>query len=151
MCYDGAMEIERKFLLKRIPDDLDRCPFLQMEQAYLCREPVVRVRRENESYVLTCKGRGKNPMIREEINLPLSKEAYESLRAKAEGAVIFKRRYLIPYGKHTIELDHFESPRAGLYLAEVEFETEEEALTFVPPEWFGKDVTDDPQYYNANM
>ena len=143
------MEIERKFLLKNIPDDLENYPCTQIEQAYLCRKPVVRVRRNGDRFELTCKGKGK--MVREEINLPLSEEAYLSLRAKAEGTVIFKRRYRIPYGKYTIELDHFEAPRAGLWLAEVEFPTEEEALSFVPPEWFGEDVTQDTAYHNANM
>ena len=145
------MEIERKFLLKSIPKDLANYPCTQIEQAYLCRVPVVRVRRDGDRFELTCKGKGKDLMVREELNLPLSPEAYVSLRAKAEGTVIFKRRYRIPFGKYTIELDHFESPMPGLYLAEVEFETEEEALAFVPPEWFGEDVTQDPKYYNANM
>ncbi len=143
------MEIERKFLLRSVPADLESYPSDEIEQAYLCRKPVVRVRRTGDRYTLTCKGKGK--MVREEINLPLTREAYESLRAKAEGTVIFKRRYRIPFGAYTIELDHFMSPRDGLWLAEVEFPTEEEALSFTPPEWFGDDVTLDPAYHNANM
>ncbi len=143
------MEIERKFLLKRIPERLEDYPAVLIEQAYLCRRPVVRVRDADGQYELTCKGKGK--MVREEINLPLSAEAYASLRAKAEGTVIKKRRYRIPYGAYTIELDHFISPRAGLYLAEVEFPTEAEALAFTPPDWFGEDVTQDEQYHNARM
>ena len=143
------MEIERKFLLKSIPEDLDNYPSSEIEQAYLCRKPVVRVRRTDDRYTLTCKGKGK--MVREEINLPLSEEAYRSLHAKAEGTVIRKRRYRIPFGKYTIELDHFSEPNTGLWLAEVEFETEEEALSFVPPDWFGEDVTQDRAYHNANM
>lgn len=143
------MEIERKFLIKTIPEDLESYPSRKIEQAYLCRRPVVRVRSTDGSFMLTCKGPGK--MAREEINLPLSGEAYASLRAKAEGTVIKKRRYLIPFGKYTIELDHFESPNAGLYLAEVEFESEEEARAFVPPSWFGEDVTQDDRYHNARM
>ena len=143
------MEIERKFLLKRIPERLADYPSVLIEQAYLCRRPVVRVRDADGQYELTCKGKGK--MVREEINLPLSAEAYASLRAKAEGTVIKKRRYRIPYGAYTIELDHFISPRAGLYLAEVEFPTEAEALAFTPPDWFGEDVTQDEQYHNARM
>ena len=143
------MEIERKFLLKRIPERLEDYPSVLIEQAYLSRRPVVRVRDADGQYELTCKGKGK--MVREEINLPLSAEAYASLRAKAEGTVIKKRRYRIPYGAYTIELYRFISPRAGLYLAEVEFPTEAEALAFTPPDWFGEDVTQDEQYHNARM
>ncbi|CBK73647.1 hypothetical protein CIY_07540 [Butyrivibrio fibrisolvens 16/4] len=36
-------------------------------------------------------------------------------------------------------------------MAEVEFPTIEEANSFVPPEWFGEDVTNDKNYHNSNM
>ena len=58
-------------------------------------------------------------MVREEYNLPLTAEAYAHLREKADGKLITKRRYLIPFGKYTIELDLFSSPRPDLMLAEV--------------------------------
>ena len=72
-------------------------------------------------------------MVREEYNLPLNKTAYEQLKSKAEGNIISKKRVLIPYHKYTIELDIFESPFALLLLAEVKFESEEEANAFTPP------------------
>ena len=53
--------------------------------------------------------------------------------------------------KYTIELDVFEGALAPLVLAEVEFETEEEANTFVPPEWFGEDVTFSTKYHNSTL
>ena len=56
---------------------------------------------------------------------------------------------MIPYQGYTIELDVFENDLSPLVLAEVEFETEEEANTFTPPEWFGKDVTFDGRYHNS--
>ena len=74
------MEIERKYLIKKLPEDLAQYPHMEMEQAYLCTEPVVRVRKEGEDYVLTYKSKGL--MVREEYNLPLTKEAYEQLRSK---------------------------------------------------------------------
>ena len=58
---------------------------------------------------------------------------------------------MIPYEKYMIELDVFENDLAPLVLAEVEFETEEEANTFTPPEWFGEDVTFSPKYHNSNL
>lgn len=144
------MEIERKYLLETIPD-LEGYPCHKIEQAYLCTGPVVRVRRENDDYYMTYKGGGL--MAREEYNLPLTKEAYEHLKAKADGNVISKKRYLIPLEQESLvaEVDVFEDPFAPLVLAEVEFETEEQANAFVPPDWFGEDVTFDGRYHNSYM
>ena len=142
------MEIERKFLLKSLPDNLKDYPFHQIEQGYLCTDPVVRIRRQDEEYYLTYKSKGL--MVREEYNLPLTKEAYEHLLPKIDGILISKKRYLIPLDCGlTIELDIFEGELAPLILAEVEFPTEKEAKAFVPPQWFGEDVTYSPNYHNS--
>ena len=143
------MEIERKFLIKEVPADIESYPSYEIEQGYLCRKPVVRVRRGGEKYTLTYKGGGM--MAREEYNLPLDADSYKHLITKADGTVIRKRRYLLAYGDYTIELDHFECPREGLWLAEVEFESVEEAMAFDPPQWFGDDVTQNPEYHNSSM
>ncbi len=143
------MEIERKFLIDQRPTDIDSYAYHIIEQAYLCTDPVIRVRKEDDHYYMTYKGKGL--MAREEYNLPLNRAAYEQLKPKAEGNLISKKRVLIPYQKYTIELDIFSEPFAPLLLAEVEFESEEDALAFLPPDWFGQDVTNDPQYHNSNM
>lgn len=141
------MEIERKFLLKKLPDNLDTYPVRHLEQGYLCTAPVVRIRRDNDNYELTYKGKGC--MVREEHNLPLTKEAYEHLREKIDGRLIVKKRYMIPLEKYTIELDVFEGDLAPLTLAEVEFSSEEEANAFVAPDWFAEDVTFSKLYHNS--
>lgn len=142
-------EIERKFLINKMPEDLNKYPFYLIEQVYLTTEPTIRVRREDNSYYMTYKGGGG--LKHEEYNLPLTKDAYETLKSKADGNVITKKRYLIPYELYTIELDLFDPPFAPLVLAEVEFPTEEEARDFNVPDWFEKDVTDDRRYYNSYM
>lgn len=143
------MEIERKFLVKELPEDLEQYECREIEQGYLNRGPVVRIRKDGDSYYLTYKGKGK--MVREEYNLPLNSASYEHLKEKVDGQMITKKRYLIPYKEYIIELDYFINPRAGEYLAEVEFNTEEEALAFVPPSWLGEDVTGIDRYHNAAM
>ena len=91
-------------------------------------------------------------MTREEYNLPLTKESYEHMRPKADGILISKTRYLIPEKDGlTIELDVFDAPYEGLYLAEVEFSSEEQALSYNPPVWFGKDVTNSGKYHNSHL
>lgn len=142
------MEIERKFTIKEVPD-LSQYSFHVMEQGYLNTYPVVRVRKEDDNYYLTYKGKGL--LAREEYNLPLNEEAYYHLVEKADGIIIRKKRYLIPYEKYTIELDVFEEPYQDLIIAEVEFDTEEEAMEFQPPVWFDEDVTLDRRYHNSNL
>ena len=144
-----SYEIERKYLVKQVPENLASYPFHEIEQGYLCTEPVVRIRRQDEEYYLTYKSKGL--MIREEYNLPLTKDAYFHLREKIDGRLISKRRYLIPLDPYTIELDVFHSPKDELILAEVEFPSEEDALTFTPPDWFGEDVTNSSLYHNSRL
>lgn len=144
------MEIERKYLIHKLPEHLSQYEKKEIEQGYLCTDPVVRIRRSNEKYTLTYKGKGL--LIREEYNLPLTRESFEHLRPKIDGILITKTRYLIPLTEQlTIELDVFSGELEGLWLAEVEFETEEDANRFVPPEWFGEDVTFSTEYHNSTL
>lgn len=145
------MEIERKYLINTPPQDYQQYPCHQIEQAYLCTEPVVRIRRQDDKYWLTYKSEGL--LAREEYNLPLTKEAYVHLLKKADGILMCKRRYLIPLAETDlmIELDVFEGHYQGLRLAEVEFATEEDAIAFVPPDWFGEDVTFSGEYQNSRL
>lgn len=146
------MEIERKFLVKDLPDRLAEYPFREIEQGYLNTDPVVRVRKDGDSYYLTYKGKGL--LAREEYNLPLDQASYEHLIVKADGIVLTKRRYQIPFSQdreYTIELDIFHGIYDGLILAEVEFESEEEARNFTPPQWFGRDVTFSGEFQNSRL
>ena len=144
------MEIERKFLVAQLPDNLDNYKCRYIEQGYLSTKPVVRVRRDNDDYYLTYKGSGM--IAREEYNLPLTKDSYEHLIKKADGNIITKKRYEIPDGNgYTIELDIFEGAFNGTVIAEVEFNTIEEADNYIMPEFFTEDVTNNPEYHNSNM
>ena len=146
------MEVERKFLIETAPEGYDSYPFHVIEQAYLCTEPVVRIRKEDSSYYLTYKSKGL--LSREEYNLPLTEESYGHLLKKADGNILTKKRYLIPVEGRpdlTIEFDVFEGAYAGLMLAEVEFPSEEDANAFVPPAWFTKDVTFSGEYQNSRL
>lgn len=145
------MEIERKYLILAPPQDYQTYPYHEIEQAYLCTEPVVRIRRQDDEYWLTYKSKGL--LVREEYNLPLTKAAYQHLLAKADGQVLTKRRYLIPISGTdlTIELDRFLGSYEGLMLAEVEFPDEASAQSFTPPEWFDRDVTFSGEYQNSRL
>ena len=144
------MEIERKWLIKTVPADLESYPHHIIEQGYLNTAPVVRIRLQDDNYILTYKGGGM--MAREEYNLSLDAPSYAHLRTKVDGRIISKIRYIIPLEDGLkIELDHFSSPIEGLYLAEIEFESVEQAETYTAPDWFGDDVTYDARYHNSVM
>lgn len=153
------MEIERKFTVKQLPENLEQYQKKEIEQAYICSKPTIRVRKSNDKYILTYKSRPskKNTAdlavrICEEVELPLSQKAYEHLKAKADGSVISKTRYLIPIeNNRKIELDVFHGYLEGLVFAEVEFESEEEASAYIMPDWFLEDVTLDKRYRNSFM
>ena len=143
------MEIERKFLIKTLPENLESYPCRHLAQGYLCVKPVVRIRRDNEKYELTYKSGGM--MARMEYNLPLTDQAFEHIKTKIDGRLIEKRRYMIPLDPYTIELDIFDGDLAPLIIAEVEFPTIEEANNFTAPDWFGEDVTYDGRYHNSYL
>ena len=147
------VEIERKYLVKELPFSLDYFDVRIIEQGYLCNAPVVRIRRDNNKYELTYKSGGL--MKRREENLPLNKEAYEHLVSKVDGRLIQKKRYMIPLdGVNTgltVELDVFEGDLAPLILAEVEFQDEKTANSFVAPDWFGEDMTFCGLYHNSYL
>ena len=143
------MEIERKYLIDRLPEHLEDYPHSEIEQGYLNRQPVLRIRRRDDEYIFTYKGGGL--MVRREEEFPLDEASYRHLREKIDGQLIQKTRYRIPLGSYTIELDVFHGSLAPLVLAEVEFPTVGEANAFVPPDWFGTDVTMDGRYHNSYL
>lgn len=144
------MEIERKYLIRRLPENLSQYQCKKIAQGYICTNPVVRIRKSDDEYYLTYKGKGL--MAREEYNLPLTQEGYEHMLPKIDGRLIEKYRYLIPLdGKLTAELDIFEGDLAPLIIVEVEFDSLDAANSFIPPEWFGEDVTESRKYHNSNL
>jgi CYTH domain-containing protein len=157
------MEIERKFLadLQGLPENYRSYPSRQLEQGYISTDPAIRIRRDDTRYILTCKGQGL--LKREEFELPLSEASFLHLKTKVEGNWIKKQRFFLPVhpdgsleppcgeAELTIELDIFDEPFAPLVYAEVEFPSEEAAAAFIPPAWFGPDVTLLPQYQNSAL
>ncbi len=147
------MEIERKYLVASLPEGYEGFPHAEIEQGYLCTSPTVRVRRYGERYILTVKERcstASTAIHNREEEFVLSCEAYRKLRSKCEGRMVVKTRYRIPLDEGlTAELDIFHDAHEGLMLVEVEFPDTRSADRFVPPAWFGMDVSRDPRYRNS--
>ncbi len=149
------MEIERKYLVRELPADLDSYPHVEIEQGYLCTSPTLRIRRMGDAYILTVKEKVRgttSAIVNREEEFSLSADKYNLLKSKCDGNFVSKTRYRIPLGGGlTAELDLFHGPHEGLRLVEVEFPTTEAADRFTPPAWFGPDVSTDPRYRNSYL
>ena len=150
------MEIEKKYLIKYLPENIDLTDVNEIEQGYLCVNPVVRIRKYNEQYILTYKMHQdvrtkEDTCVNKEVELELTRDSYEHLKEKADGYIISKKRYKVPYNDLIIELDIFSGENEGLIIAEVEFPDIETANGFEPPEWFGDNVSGNKSYTNAYL
>jgi CYTH domain-containing protein len=145
-----SKEIERKFLVK---GDAWRAlaKGTTYRQGYLnsAKERTVRVRTAEDKAFLTIKGLTLGATRAEyEYAIPFD-EGKAMLDALAEKPLIEKKRYKIPAGDLTWEIDEFLGDNAGLIVAEVELKSEDQA--FDRPAWLGDEVTGDTRYYNANL
>lgn len=142
-------EIERKFLLQG--EGWQVGGGVTYRQGYLSTTPerTVRVRTAGDKGYLTIKGLSRGASRLEfEYEIPLH-EANQLLDELCHRPLIEKRRYKIPHGGLTWEVDEFFGENDGLVLAEIELEHEDQA--FDRPAWLGREVTGDPRYYNANL
>ncbi len=143
------MEIERKYLVSRLPNDIYHNPSLTIQQGYISRSPVIRIRKSNDDYLITYKSSGL--MVREEFEEKITREQFQHLKQKIDDHLIYKTRYKVPIHSYTAEVDIFKYHLKGLILVEVEFKNEKAANAFIPPHWFGSEVTFDSRYQNSYL
>jgi CYTH domain-containing protein len=150
------VEIERKWLVKERPatDGLDNA-FITQGYAITAKKACLRIRTvEQEGNfigIITAKGPSEveGGVFEKEMEIPLEL-AMTLLNEQSQ--VITKTRYYVPnHNSYDIELDVFHGRLAGLVVAEVEFDNPEDSLNFIPPTWFGREVTSDKRYSNANL
>ena len=145
-------EIERKFLVKRLPENLKQSRSFVIEQGYLATESAgrqVRLRKAGNSTSLTFKvGRGSH---REEREIKLSQKQFAALWPGTAGRRLRKVRYEIPWEDLLIELDIYRGRHAGLVVAEVEFPDGASCRRFKAPWWFGREVTGEKRYSNVRL
>ena len=145
-----AIEIERKFLVKRIPKDKIKYSH-HIKQGYVVsdKHKVVRVRKKMDDFFITIKG-NKTGFSRFEFEYKIPKDDAEQLfKNFCNEGIIEKTRHYIEHKEHTWELDVFHGENEGLIVAEIELRSEEE--TFSVPEWVDQEVTDQDKYYNMNL
>ncbi len=145
-------EIERKFLVNSMAFKKMAKKKIYFEQAYLNTHPerTIRIRLADDEAFLTIKGKStKNGLSRFEWEKQIPVEEAKELLKLCEPGKIEKYRYLVPEGKHTYEVDEFLGDNEGLLLAEIELDHEEE--DFKKPDWLGREVTGDLNYYNSKL
>lgn len=107
-------------------------------------------RRDGDAAVLTVKSGGGRERVEEEV--AIESERFDRLWPLTRGRRVEKRRYEIPAdGGGVIELDVYGGDLDGLVVAEVEFDSDEQAEAFAVPPWFDREVTDDPRYKNQRL
>ena len=145
-------EIERKFLVKSLPENLDQYPHKDIVQGYLAITEdgtEVRLRQKGKKYFQTVKsGSGKT---RFESEVEITEEQFNSLWEATRGKRVKKTRYEIPHESGTIELDVYHGDLNGLLSVEMEFSNEEDSNRFIVPKWLSEEVTDDKRYKNQNL
>jgi adenylate cyclase len=145
-------EIERKFLLRRLPEQLNGSRHYVIKQGYLATESAgrqVRLRKKGKIATLTFKvGRGSH---REEREIRLSPKQFAALWPGTAGRRLSKWRYEIPWKNLLIEIDVYRGKHAPLVVAEVEFPDRVSCRKFKPPSWFGREVTGEKRYSNVRL
>lgn len=151
---DDSREIERKYLLRGLPDAVRGKPAAELAQGYLpggeIRERLRRVRKGTDTrYLRTLKaGRG---LSRIEVEEEMSAELFNQMWALTQGARVHKRRFAIPEGDLVWEIDEFLDRE--LVLAEVELPSEDTEVQL--PAWLAsyveREVTDEAEYVNQNL
>jgi CYTH domain-containing protein len=146
-----GVEIEKKFVINGVPDFL-LFPYVRISQGYIPSGNnllTLRIRQLDGKYFFALKVGGGISKYEVEPEIPPG--MFVELKKLIKWSMVEKIRFLIPYGKYVIEFDVFGGNLAGLVFAEVEFESIDEAQAFSPPDWFGKEVTDNKQYTNIAL
>lgn len=145
-----AIEIEKKFLLKYLPED-QLCEPEFICQGYIVNKKniVVRLRLAGDKAFITIKGPTVNCSRKEyEYPLPVD-DAKEMITLFCQENLVEKKRYKINYKGFIWEIDQFTGKNQGLTLAEIELASEDQR--FEKPDWIGKEVSSDSRYYNSNL
>lgn len=135
-------EIERKFFVTQMPDLSGITP-QHYERHFLQREngKEIRISKIDDSYVYEVKSEISS-LERTRTKRQITKEEFEKFKQNSSEAII-RDKYSISVNPN-IAIQIYHGRFTGLIRAEVEFGSTEEAVSFNPPSWMGKEMTDLP-------
>lgn len=144
-------EIERKFLLDRLPEDIEQKPHNIIRQGYIVTDSSneVRVRAKGSDYYLTIKQ--GNGLTRDEVEIPISEHQFNALWGLTAGKRVEKTRYDYADSGSLIEIDVYSGGLTPLKVAEVEFTSVDASRGYTIPSFFGREVTQDKSFKNASL
>lgn len=146
------MEIERKFLVDRVPDEPSAAVGVPIRQGYLAIDERSEVRLREAGGALTLTIKGGHGLAREESEVEVDRATFDDLWPETAGRRVEKVRRKIDLGGGlTAELDRYSGDLEGIAVVEVEFGSEAEAEAFRPPAWFGRELTGDRAWANQNL
>ncbi len=148
------IEIERKFLIKSLPPNFKDYPAEKITQGYISTlkdKTQMRLRKIGREHFLTIKTKTEHEMQRIETEVLLTASQFNALWPMVDIRIIHKTRRYIPYNFYTLELDFYHDNLAGLMTVEVEFPSLEKALAFVPPDWIGREISNDSSYGSQHL
>lgn len=147
------VERERRFRVKELPQNLDLYPKVEIVQGYLMITPEREIRlREEDGTVYFFELKEGSGEERPEPGAPVSKEFFDEFWPyRILKKEITKTRHFIPYGELKLALNIFHGEAEGYVNVEVEFATKEQSKSFVAPDWFGEEVTNDPSHNSKNI
>lgn len=146
-----AREIERKFLI--VSDDWRAAatPPVRLQQGYLALDgrAVVRVRISGDDHAFVTVKSNEPGIARDEFEYEVPVADAQAMMKLSATPPIDKRRYKVTVDGMVWEIDEFAGANAGLLVAEIELPAED--APFTKPSWAGRDVTEDPRYFNAAL
>lgn len=153
------LEIERKWLVNfsKLPKNLDSYSSQRLIAGYYRgeKDEKVRIRQEGDKYFTVTKGERMEEGMVKDIGLgdiEITKEEFDRLWPTTDGKRLYKTRYFIPVGDFTAELDVYDDfKKFDFYTIEVEFTSVDEGKKFIPPEWFGREVTSEKGYSSRSL
>ena len=149
-------EIERKYAVNYLPEDLEITDIIDIEQAFIYKDAktVIRIRKicnkksNTIEYIYTVKTKGdiayhKDSTVANayEIESYIQEEEFNKLIKNKISSIIRKTRMIIPIENNLkVEMDIYKDYLQDLITAEVEFPSEDIANTFQKPEWLGEEM-----------
>ncbi len=149
-----TIEIEKKFLLPELPHSDRLGPGVRIRQGYLAEENGVEVRVRITHHEATLTVKAGTGLARTEVEVSISHQQAEALWQHTAGRQIDKTRHRVTLDDargSVAEVDMYAGDLTGLCVVEVEFDSESSAAAFVPPAWFGRELTGQPGWSNAAL
>lgn len=134
------MEIERKFLVKELPD-LSGIPLIRYERYYLLisGNTEERIQKTNNRFTFERKTRVDNLTRSTEIK-ELTETEFEEMKAGTRKSIIRDSYSLNP----SLSIKVYHGDYEGLVRAEVEFLSTDEAKNYTQEQWMGNEITNSP-------